>query len=436
MSFKFIDPETCFTSDVIRDPKRFVGRSDLINSSIAALNSAQGLIAVYGKRGVGKSSLLRQIQALATGDYELVRRAGLSHVVPSTIRKYYTVYYTCDSIIENVHDLVARLCNDTHPEDGLLRLVPDSGKVLSEFAHTDEASAGFDLKIMQWGAKQQDASKYTSAIPGDPIQTFRNFTSSILESNNKLFSRRDSVLILLDEFDVIRDKSGIGSLIKSLSSDRVKFGICGIGKNINELVSDHKSVGRLIEQGAVHVRPMSLPETEQIFEVASLLSNRALRFDSGVVGNVAKLSEGYPYFAQLIGKSCVSEANANGTNNIDRKIYETVLANIKSGKAFPNLESQYQTAIGNSPQRATLLALLAEQSRDSSEYDASVGNVVLRESRPDALAFGVDYMDQLMPRLIEERYGPVLVRVYEQRGQYEFTDPVFRAYVKLRHIGQ
>jgi hypothetical protein len=54
-----------------------VGRADLIQDSIAALNSPQGLLAIYGKRGVGKSSLMRQIQALATGNYELVRRAGL-----------------------------------------------------------------------------------------------------------------------------------------------------------------------------------------------------------------------------------------------------------------------------------------------------------------------------------------------------------------------
>ncbi|WP_445004216.1 nSTAND1 domain-containing NTPase [Halomonas mongoliensis] len=57
-----IDPEIGFTSDVIRDSSRFVGRSDLIRDCVRALNSPLGLLAVYGKRGVGKSSLLRQIQ--------------------------------------------------------------------------------------------------------------------------------------------------------------------------------------------------------------------------------------------------------------------------------------------------------------------------------------------------------------------------------------
>src|SRR5829696_10556940 len=134
MAFTMIDAEVGFTSDVIRDPRRFVGRADLIQDSIAALNSTQGLIAVYGKRGVGKSSLVRQIQALATGNYDLVRKAGLAHVIPQRPRKYYTVYYACDSIISGAHDLVCRLCNYSDPEDCLLLLVPDSGKQLTEFS--------------------------------------------------------------------------------------------------------------------------------------------------------------------------------------------------------------------------------------------------------------------------------------------------------------
>ena len=73
-----IDPELGFTADVIRDPSRFVGRTDLIRDSISALNAATGLISVFGKRGVGKSSLLRQIQQMALGEYTLAKKAGLT----------------------------------------------------------------------------------------------------------------------------------------------------------------------------------------------------------------------------------------------------------------------------------------------------------------------------------------------------------------------
>jgi hypothetical protein len=337
-------------------------------------------------------------------------------------------------MIANANDLIARLCNDTDPEDGLLRLVPDQGKQLSEFSRTNDAQIGFDLKIVNWGSKGQDAQKYSSSVPGNLIQTFRNFVSSLVDSNNRSFSKRDSVLILLDEFDVIKDKTGLGSLIKSLTSDRVKFGICGIGKDLGELITDHQSVARLIEQGSVHVRPMSQTETASIFETATELSGGILRIHSSVVEEIAHVSEGYPYFAQLMGKTCVQEANNKGTNEIGKSILEAVLEKIKTGRAFPNLESQYQSAIGNSDDRALLLTLLAEQSRDTTEYDATVGRVVLKQSRSAALELGIEYIDQLLPRLIEERYGPVLAKVPDARGSYEFTDPVFRSYVKLRRV--
>jgi hypothetical protein len=41
-----IDPEIGFTADVIRDPSRFVGRTELIRDCISAINSSTGLISV------------------------------------------------------------------------------------------------------------------------------------------------------------------------------------------------------------------------------------------------------------------------------------------------------------------------------------------------------------------------------------------------------
>jgi AAA ATPase domain len=436
MSFTLVDPEIGFTSDVIKDPNRFVGRSILIRDSIAALNSSLGLIAIYGRRGVGKSSLTRQIQALANGNYELFRRAGLFHLLPEKPRRYYTVYYQCDSMIANATDLLARLCNDTNDEDGLLRLVPDKGKTLIEFSRVKEDSVGLDLKIANWGTKGQDSSKYANAVPGDLVQTFRNFTNSVVDQNNTVFSKRDALLILLDEFDVIKDKSGLGSLIKSLSSDRVKFGICGIGQDLSSLIADHASVGRLIEQGSIFVSPMSYSETIEIFSVASKLFSGKILFDKAVVEEISTLSEGYPYFAHLIGKACVTESNFQGTNHIDSSVLSTVMEKIKSGQAFPSLEDVYQRAIGQSEDRAILLALLAEQKDERAEYNFRLGQVFLSRTRSSAQDLGVEYMDQLLPRLIEEKYGPILVRLSDARGSYEFADPVFRAYVKLRRIGR
>src|SRR5277367_2912452 len=147
-------------------------------------------------------------------------------------------------MIPNGLGLLSRLCNDQNPEDGLLRLIPQDGKEVTEFTRSKEVSAGADLKVVNWGAKGVEASKYARVVPGDTVQTFRNFVDSVVTHQVRNRMKRDALLILLDEFDVIEDKKGLGSLIKSLTSSDVKFAICGIGQDLSDLVADHASVER------------------------------------------------------------------------------------------------------------------------------------------------------------------------------------------------
>ena len=427
-----IDPEKGFTSDVITDPNRFVGRIDLIRSCIHALNSPTSLIAIYGKRGVGKSSLLRQIQQMALGDYTLATNAGLHHEIPKKPRKYLTVFYTCDSIIESGEALLSRLCNDQDDDDGLLRLVPDDGKEIVEFYRAKEVSAGADLKVVNWGTKGIETSKYARVVDGDTVQTFRNFISSIVQHQVKGRMKRDGLLILLDEFDVLSNKNGIGSLIKSLSSKDVKFGVCGIGQDLTDLIEDHASVERLLEQGAIHVKTMPSPEARNVLTKAEELFEGELTIDDDIKEKIVESSQGYPYFIQMLGKSCVNKISQLGLNAIDANVYDLVLNDIQNGIAFPTLESAYQRAIGNSENRQMLLHLLAEQSEDKTLFHEDVGRIFLKDVRKDAEGFDIDYLDQNLPRLLDKKFGPILRRIPEGQGIYEFINPVFRLYVNLR----
>ena len=429
-----INPEIGFTSNVIKDPKRFVGRTALLENCISAINSSLGVIAIYGKRGVGKSSLLRQLQQMALGDYLLAKNSGLSHLIPKRPRKYLTIYYQCDSIIANATELLSRLCNDQNDEDGLLRLVPDDGKEVIEFTRSKEVHAGADLKVVNWGAKGLESTKYAKVVPGDIVQTFRNFLNSIVNHQVKKRMKRDGLLILLDEFDVIQDKSGVGSLFKSLSSNEIKFAVCGIGRDISTLVHDHGSIERLLEQGSLFVRTMSPSETEAIINKAQELFDNQVTFAQKVKNEIVRFSEGYPYFVQMLGKECVAEANRIDEAIVTEDIFNCVLENIRNGRCFPNIESTYQRAIGNSEDRQLLLHLLADQKEERTIFNEDVGRVFLRKVRKDAEDFDIKNLDQNLPRLIEKRYGPILEKIEERPGVYEFTNPIFRLYVRLRNF--
>jgi Cdc6-like AAA superfamily ATPase len=427
-----VNPEIGFTADVIRDPDRFVGRTELVRDCMSALNASTGLIAVYGKRGVGKSSLLRQIQQLAVGDYALAKRAGLARAIPERPRTYLTVYYACDSFIADGAALLSRLCNDQNAEDGLLRLVPDDGKEVVEFSRSKEVSIGADLKVVNWGTKGLESTKYAKVVPNDIVQTFRNFVDSVVTHQVKKRMKRDALLIMLDEFDVIQDKRGLGSLIKSLTSSELKFAVCGVGRDLSDLVQDHASVERLIEQGVLAVKPMPKHESEGIISRAAELFQGKIRFQPGIAPRIAELGQGYPYLVQLIGKACVAEANQRETDLIDEEVFGIVVKDLEEGKAFPTLEGAYQKAIGDSKDRQLLLHLLADQPSEHSNYSDEIGRIVLRTARNDAEDLNVQYVDQLIPRLVEKKYGPVLERVLERQGTYEFVNPVFRQYVRLR----
>lgn len=429
-----VDPEIGFTADVIRDPSRFVGRAELIRDCISALNAATGLISVFGKRGVGKTSLLRQIQQMALGEYTLAKRAGLAHLVPARPRTYLTVYYSCDSLIKDGMGLLSRLCNDQNADDSLLRLVPNDGKEIVEFTRTKEASAGADLKVVNWGAKGIESSKYAKVVPNDIVQTFRNFVDSVVVHQVHKRMKRDALLIILDEFDVVEDKEGLGSLIKSLTTPEMKFAVCGVGRDLSDLIHDHASVERLIEQGVLPVKPMPLPESEAIIHRAAELFAGAIKFEPGIAPKIAELGQGYPYFVQLIGKQSVNEANARGTDVVDDDVLAKVLDDLRAGKAFPTLESAYQRAIGDSEGRQLLLHLLAEQTTEQSLFTDEIGRVVLKKSRQVAEELDIQFVDQLIPRLVEKKYGPILERVPERQGVYEFVNPVLRQYIRLRKI--
>ena len=368
------------------------------------------------------------------GDYTLAKNAGLTHEIPKEHLKYLTVYYACEDWVQTGEGLISRLCTDGSETDGLLRLVPSDDKELKEFTRTKEYQGGIDLRVVNWGLKGARTSKYAPIVQSDTIQTFRNFVSAVVTHQVKKRMKRDGLLILIDEFDRIKNKEGIGSLIKALSSPEVKFGICGIGADIADIVEDHASLDRLLEQGIIHVTPMNEYESKEIIIRAEELFEGEITFDDEVKDRIVEISQGYPYFTQLIGKSCVKKANKKQTNKITREVFDQVLIDIKGGKSFPDLESRYTRAIGNSKDRQLLLHLLAEQPEDNASFHEYGGYVSLKSVRKDAEGLEIQYVDQLLPRLLDEKYGPILKRKQDSHGIYEFVNPIFRLYVQLRSL--
>lgn len=105
-----ISPINVFTpAQEVKEIERFAGRDEELMALSTALQSHGAQIVLYGQRGVGKSSLARQLARLATNDKELVSRLKQPPYEPLD---FVPVYLACDDSIKNIEMLMLRLLSD------------------------------------------------------------------------------------------------------------------------------------------------------------------------------------------------------------------------------------------------------------------------------------------------------------------------------------
>ena len=76
-----VDLQNVFTpAAAIEDSDRFSGRQEQLDKISMALQSEGTQIVIYGNRGVGKSSLARQLSRLARGDQTVIDRLSLNRL--------------------------------------------------------------------------------------------------------------------------------------------------------------------------------------------------------------------------------------------------------------------------------------------------------------------------------------------------------------------
>lgn len=403
----------------ILDPKLFVGRSGEVSKAIHALLNPGSFIAVTGLRGVGKSSFGHQIKLIAEGDKTLPQALDLKRLLPKKDFNFIVHYYKSDGFVDNISDLFKRMLFGDNDNPSLFSLTTSGDKKLAEFKKTVgvEGSAGFfGAKV---GAKGQEESKYTPYVSDDLIQQFRSLLGIIQRDNQA----KDGLLILVDEFDTIKDKSGFSSIVKACSSDFVKFGVIGIAGNISELIKDHSSINRQID--FINVPLMPEFERLQIIKRAEYRVDHLIEFDDDAMNEVCEKSEGFPYFVHLLGKEAMLLAFERGSNRVSMSDIETLSTNIANGRLTSIFENVYHESVKNSPQREVLLKLFAEEDNNEISSEKIYGLAKDMEiTNPSQLMKQLTSPDNSMT-------SPVLTKIRDK--YYRFSDPVFKVYARIRN---
>lgn len=298
-----------------------------------------------------------------------------------------------------------------------MSLTSTGDRKIESIKETYKAGGSAGLFGVKLEAGAQEEVNYKTVLTDDLIQQFKQLISTVQKDNQN----KSGLLIIVDEFDVLKDKSGFGSLVKTCSNDYVKFAVSGIANTVTELVEGHTSIGRQLHP--ITINKMPPEEMYGILKRAEHHISNTITFDDNSSGVITASAEGFPYFVHLLGKQALLKAFEVGKNIVTDDDINEIKTEISNGRLRTIYEEIYHSAVKESAQRELLLKFFAEEESDE------IYTVPVYSNAKD---LGVTNPSQLMKELTQPQDGSLAVLVRLREQYYRFSDPVFKVYAKLR----
>jgi Cdc6-like AAA superfamily ATPase len=406
----------------ISSANKFAGRRQAVLDCYYAMISEGSNIAIIGNRGIGKTSLARQLINIASGRNELLKRLEL----PSEERlDFLPIYFACGDSVNTYGELLTRLLTVRDCLFDWVYDIPKAKKELETLSPVLGVSAGLSglasLKAEFQGEKSTESISESAVTQHSIEVVFTNVLHAIVEA--KIVA--NGVLIVVDEFDRIKNPSGFASFLKSLATNipLAKFAIVGVAQDIQKLMKEHESADRLFAGSIIKLPPMNEEELAEIIHIAENSINHYITFNEQAVEDLVSLAQGHPYMVHLVGKYALRLTYRNSQQVVSAESISQALQTIAERGADPILEERYKRSVRSSLQRETVLKALAETQADDGEIWTSNAYKL-------AIDQGVDNASQYVGQLVTEEYGAEIVKVRDR--YYRFRDSLFAAYVRAR----
>ena len=363
----------------------FSGRQSELDRLTEAVFQRGQHAAIYGERGVGKTSLANvlpeQFEYLNRFDYQVVR-------------------YSC-SAVTTFNSIW----------DGILR----------------------ELTF-----KRNIASSDSPPAPV-PMNSYLPENASPEDVRFLLQQTGTPVVAVIDEFECIPKDGTVSSLlagtIKSLSDHAVDATliIVGVADSIDELIAEHRSVQRAL----VQIQMPRMTEKELLSVVEKGFQQAAMEIDLEAREQISALSQGLPHNAHDLGLrtgyACLEAGRLRAAKgDVELAIKQSV------ENAQQSMASSYCKAVDSPHENIYKEILLAAALASANELGYfSAGEL----RKPLAIITGRDYgIDAYMKHLnsfCEESRGKLLERRGERRRyRFRFSDPIMEPYVILRGIAE
>lgn len=369
-------------SSPIKKSDFFSGRITQIDKICDVINEDGQHAIVYGERGVGKTSF--------------------ANIISESLTNIYPIKITCNKN-DTFHTLWKQAFNQIQFSKTIagLGFKPEIKKELVNFGNTLDINSDY-------------------------------FNNDIINCINSIPNK---FLFIFDEFDNIEDlktKSNFADLIKAFSDNNINttIVIVGIADDISDLIGSHPSLERCLKQ--IKMPRMSDKESEEI--ILKGLSKLELTISDNIKNKIIEFSSGFPHYIHLLCKYGAKELIENEKKDFG-DAYLTIAIRKGIENTNENLKSSFRIAtINNSTSEKWMYILYACALCSLDKYNCferskivELYNVITRKKvNGNALSYN-------LKQLCTSERGDILQKVGKGlHSRYRFTNPMMRAYIKLK----
>jgi Holliday junction resolvasome RuvABC ATP-dependent DNA helicase subunit len=394
---------TVFTpSAPINGKALFAGRTTQVGQVINATSQRGQHVVIFGERGVGKTSLANVLSDFLQGVAKTILAPRVNCDTGDDFSSLWQKVFSRIMVNQETQQI------GFHPE------------ALSR------------CESMAKSAFQANASEAPLITPDDVVRCLTPLGEQSL------------LIVIIDEFDRLGGQGAKETLARTMMADTIKMMsdyfvkatlvIVGVGDSVNELISGHESVQRSLVQ--IHMPRMSDPEIHQIINRG--MEQLSITIEADVVTLIARLSQGLPHYAHLLGLYAAQEAVDKGTMHVTlNHLGAGISVAVKS--AQQSVLDTYHKAI-TSPRRDSLFPkVLFACARAAKDEVGSFAAADVRAPLAEAAGRVLDIPQfaRHLAEFCELRRGPVLERMGEKhRSRFRFVSPLMEPYVIMKGMKQ
>lgn len=366
-----------------------LGRAEEVQELISSVNTPGQYALIYGNRGVGKSSL--------------------AVVVSKIVKKHfnYDVFITrCDS-----ETTLTRILSDV-----LVSLGIDPNRINEKFQSAQSGAAKAGVGFFGADIKSQRTS-WTETDSKTNLQSSAWLAKLVKDKK---------YLLVVDEADAIKcevEKRKISEFLKILSDSSAKFKmiIVGVATTGKDLIENHKSVERCINE--IVLSPIKISALKSIVTEGAKRLN--LHIEDDVVDDIVDISCGYPHFVHLIALRCAEQAIIEELQLFTQEMLPEALrlsAKYSDGR-FKRIYEECIEINSDVTRKVLLGAALCHHKgflvRELLEMTTNAVDNSLSKWQ----------IENCLRRIVNSGQADVITRV--GRGHYRFADPRMPSYIRM-----